>query len=71
LILNGFSENKIRKKRKNVALFVSDSNYLMAIMGPVDPKWLLLEKLHDWEKLRKSRGRYPRLPRISPITVPV
>ncbi len=31
-----------------MTLFVSDSNYSMAIIGLVDRKWLLLERLHGW-----------------------
>jgi hypothetical protein len=38
LKLKGFPENKIRGKRRNVTLFVSQSNYSIAVIGLVDPK---------------------------------
>ena len=37
-----------------MTLFVSDSNYLIAVIGLVDCKWLVLERLHGW---RNSQNR--------------
>ncbi len=38
-----------------MTLFVSDSNYSMAIIGLVDRKWLLLERLHGWRNSENQR----------------
>jgi hypothetical protein len=40
-----------------VTLFVSDSNYSMAIIGLVDRKWLLLERLHGWRNSENHEFR--------------
>ena len=40
-----------------MTLFVSDSNYSMAITGLVDRKWLLLERLHGWRNSENHEFR--------------